>query len=307
MTPLLWVVGAGGLLGSALTTSAPYDLFEHRPIRWTDDDAPAQLDRAAAEFRDARGSGEWVVAWCAGAGVIGTDDAALAGETLLFETLLAGLGDGARGTVFLASSAGGVYGGVRDLPITEDSPTAPLSSYGENKLLQERLLDRWTEQTGARAVVGRISNLYGPGQSLEKSQGLISHVCLATLRRRPITLYVPLDTIRDYMFVDDCAALIVDVIVRAHTLPAGTCRTKILASGRCTSIGTILNETRRILRRRPAVVSVPSTRSGQQPPALSFRSTTWTDLDRRTLTTIAAGIDCTARGLQAHLRQGTLS
>jgi len=48
-------------------------------------------------------------------------------------------------------------------------------------------------------MVGRMSNLYGPGQNLKKVQGLISQMCLRVLTRQPLVLYVPLDTIRDYL------------------------------------------------------------------------------------------------------------
>ena len=65
--------------------------------------------------------------------------------------------------------------------------------------------------------MGRIANLYGPGQGLEKPQGLISQIIRSHLIRTPISIYVPLDTMRDYLFAPDCGELVVDALRR---LPA---------------------------------------------------------------------------------------
>ena len=54
-------------------------------------------------------------------------------------------------------------------------------------------------------MIGRFSNLYGPGQNLGKLQGLISRLALSAVTRQPINIFVPLDTIRDYVYVDDAA------------------------------------------------------------------------------------------------------
>ena len=81
--------------------------------------------------------------------------------------------------------------------------TQPVSPYGFAKLDQEGLVATWAEATQVRTIVGRLANLYGPGQNVAKPQGLISQLVLSTLLRRPTSIYVPLDTMRDYLYVDD--------------------------------------------------------------------------------------------------------
>ena len=58
----------------------------------------------------------------------------------------------------------------------------------------------------ATALVARLSTLYGPGQSRGKPQGLIAHIARGVVRNQPVRIYVPLDTVRDYLAADDAAA-----------------------------------------------------------------------------------------------------
>ena len=60
-------------------------------------------------------------------------------------------------------------------------------------------LRRFAAATGTAVLVGRIANLYGPGQNLAKPQGLVSQLCLANLTGQPLSIYVSLDTLRDYL------------------------------------------------------------------------------------------------------------
>ena len=296
------VIGAGGLLGAALTrVDSPQVIpVPCQGIAWNSGAALGQLTNAVTDFRLARPDRSAAVIWCAGAGVIGTGPEQLAAETEAFATMLDALPSGDV-LVFLASSAGGVYGGQRASPITEASPTVPLADYGRNKLVQERLLTDWAHATGGRGVIGRIANLYGPGQVLAKPQGLISQTCFATLTRQPISIYVPLDTIRDYLYVDDAAALVNSCVERCSELPAGTVITKILASGRSVTIGSVLAEVHRVLRRRPSVVMAASPKRHLQGAAMQFHSTVWTDLDRSTRTTLPDGVHRTSQALIARL------
>jgi UDP-glucose 4-epimerase len=112
--------------------------------------------------------------------------------------------------VILASSAGGIYAGAPEVPLTERSPARPLSAYGEAKLRQEQALAHWAEgRPEVSTLVARIANLYGPGQRADKPQGLISQMSRCLIHRRPVHIYVPLDTVRDFVFVEDAAHALV--------------------------------------------------------------------------------------------------
>ena len=177
----------------------------------------------------------------------------------------------------LASSAGGVYAGSPDLPpFTERSEAAALAPYGVAKLEMERIADRLTGR-GTRLLVARIANLYGPGQDLTKPQGLISQLCLTQQTGRALNLHVSLDTLRDYLFVSDAAAMLIAALDLLAGEEPGTTVTKILASGRAFSVAAVVGESRRVFRRRPLL----STRAVTGSPArdLRLRSVVWPQVD----------------------------
>jgi UDP-glucose 4-epimerase len=252
------------------------------------------------------------VAWCAGAGVTGTPAQALQKELAALRETLDALADAPRGgdgAFFFASSAGGVYAGVGAPPYEESSPVRALAPYGRAKLDAEALVTAWSQRTGTRSLIGRIANLYGPGQNLAKAQGLISQICRSHLTGQPLSIYVSLDTLRDYLFTPDCAGMIVDGFARLRQEPQAahpTVVTKILASQRAITIGAVLGVMSRIFKRTPRIVLGASPMSATQARDLSLRSRVWPELDRRALTPLPVGIAATAADLQRKLQAGWL-
>jgi len=315
--PLVWVIGRGGLLGQSLETAfdptGSSDLLWRppEPIAWWAARAGADdLRHHVGEFLRAAGDRPWSVAWCAGAGVTDSSGQALQLElAALGETLdaLAAAPRGSDGAFFFASSAGGVYAGVHAPPYDESSPVRPLGAYGQAKLDAEALVTAWSHRTGMPSLIGRIANLYGPGQNLAKAQGLISQICRSHLTGQPVSIYVSLDTLRDYFFAPDCAELIVKGLARLRreqSVTAPSVVTKVLASQRAITIGAVIGEMRRIFKRSPRVVLGASPVSALQARDLSLRSRVWPDLDRRTLTPLPVGIAATAADLQRKLQTG---
>ena len=226
--------------------------------------------------------------------------AARLAELLVDEPVLA-----RRGTLFLASSAGGVYAGSPARhPFDEESPVRAIAPYGHAKLAQEEHFTRAAEAGGVDLVLGRLSNLYGPGQNLSKPQGLVAHVGKAALRRQPISIYVPLDTIRDYLFVTDAARMVVGAVERREEArrrgDGRTTVTKIFASEVETTVASVLGTWRRVLR-RPLRVALASDPIGSvQPRTLAFRSHVWPDL-RGVPTPFLLGVDAVRRDQLARL------
>ncbi len=293
-----WVVGAGGLLGSHLSTALGTAAWSGPRIPWDAQDAPDQLRLAARNFRTAVGEQSWRVAWCAGAGVTATAPEALAREVVALEALLDGLGDPAGGRLFVSSSAGGVYAGSIGPPFDEHTAPQPLSPYGETKLQMEALAASW----GGAVVLGRIANLYGPGQDVAKPQGLISQLCRGHLLRQPLQVYVPLDTVRDYLYVEDAARLVLGCLDRADGVTV-----KVLASQQAVTIGAVLAELRRVSRRAPRLVLSASAQARVQARDLRLRSRVWTDLDQAPLTPLPVGVKRTLDDLSLRLRAGRLA
>lgn len=295
--PVLWVIGAGGLIGRRVTARARAE--GHRvlvsAIPWDD---PVRRDAAlAAGVRDLgieAGTGPWGVLWCAGAGVVATAEAALREEVACFAALgkaLAAARPPGDGAFVVASSAGGVYAGASDPPFTEATPARAVVGYGRAKLDIEQLATSTIGAVGVPVTLARLSTVYGPGQRLDKPQGVVAQLCLAAAQGWPLRLTVSLDTIRDYLYVEDAARLLLGCLHRTLSEQVGV--TKILASGQAVSLAQVLAEARRVLHRPMRTQVVPGAGAGQV-PVLAYRSQVWTDLDRTTATTLATGIAATA-------------
>lgn len=266
-----WVVGAGGLIGRSIVHAAD-EPWEHTHIDWTDlGQASAQITYALSRFTRECGDDPWSIAWAAGSGTVGTTTDALKAETRLLEVFLDALAmrpPRGRGAFLLASSAGGVYAGSQEPPFTVDHAPRPISAYGEQKLLHEQLV---TEMLGdaCSTVIARFSNVYGPDQNLAKAQGLISQLALATVTRQPLNVYVPLQTVRDYVYAADAGAAAAYWLGEAITdSPEHSIR--IIASGEGTSVASLIGIASDIVRRRIPIALGSNARSRIQAFDLRF-------------------------------------
>jgi UDP-glucose 4-epimerase len=328
VTTLAWVIGRGGLLGAhvekELRRSERIAVWEPTggPFPWGQ---RARLEHRFAEtirgfLEAAANHKDRAVFWCAGAGVVGTPEEELDAESEIWERFLDRLGSerasGGVGSpqplsIFLASSAGGVHAGCSEIPITESSSTRPLSAYGKAKLRQEQALAKWTKQRiEVSSLVARIANLYGPGQRSDKPQGLISQMSRCLIHHRPVHIFVPLDTVRDFVFVEDAGRTLVRWIIRlnqeAESVGRGTHVLKICASEHPTTIAGLVGAFRRLAKRQFRIVSGLHPLSGEQPRRLQFRSTAWADEPRPDTTTLLTGIDRVYRHQLALLQRGAL-
>ena len=307
--PLAWVVGAGGLVGrhvAAELAATGHELMTSR-VPWDDEVAAVDVLAAeAARFAEARAGRDWVLVWCAGAGVVATGEDALAAEGRVFAAALdrvaAGVGTEEEGVLFLASSAGGLYAGSSEPPFTEDSEPRPLVPYGRVKLAMEDHLRTVVAATGMRAVVGRLANVYGPGQRLGKPQGLLSQLCLADATGSPLPVFVSMDTIRDYVHVGDAAKMVRRCVELVRDEPRGTTVVKVIASGTPVTVGHLVGEARRVFHRPLRTISVAGGRG--QVHDLRMRSVRWPEVDALASTTLAAGLADTAADVRARVATG---
>ena len=298
MTIATWVVGGSGLLGSALTTelaSDPQSIIVRQTVRWADDrHRQRDLANGTTAWLGVPGATSFRLIWAAGAGVTSTQKTALDDEAATFRAFATLLGAelGKRRiapsvSLFLASSAGGVYSGGEHPPFTESSAPLPLSHYGETKLAMEHIVTELADFAKIRVLIGRISNLYGPGQQIDKQQGFVSQLCQSMLARRPMSIYVSLDTMRDYIYVDDAAAVIHAAIERLEREgTAGTSVIKNIASHSPATLGGVLHDARMVFKRKPEVVLARSPMAAGQTRDLRIGSTVWpelNDLPRRSL------------------------
>jgi len=308
---LVWVLGAGGLLGSSVRDalaarprSATVFLDPER-ISWSSAGLALTLRSRAERFLAesvARGREGWAVLWCAGETVVASRATEVAADREAFAGFLAGLhasldasprAAASPGHVLLASSAGGIWAGHTGPPITESTAVRPLSDYGVGHLAREDALAAFAgRRPTVRTAAVRLSNLYGPAQRLDKPQGLVSQIARALVHRRPVRIYVPLDTVRDYLFAEDAGRGMADVLERLGRSPETGLRplVKILASEEETSVGGLLAVFRRVTRRRVAVIAGLSPVGRLQPMRLRFRSEVWTSAGRSLRTPLPEGV-----------------
>jgi UDP-glucose 4-epimerase len=117
---------------------------------------------------------------------------------------------GVRKVIF-ASSGGTVYGLTQTVPITEDHPANPVTSYGIVKLAVEKYLGLFHHLHGLDYTALRISNPYGPYQDPGGQQGAIAVFLHRLYTGQPITIWGDGRVVRDYLYVAD----LVDALVLA--------------------------------------------------------------------------------------------
>jgi len=243
-------------------------------------------------LHDAEGR-RWALCWSAGKGVVGTPAAALELERSYLDAALAAVAATpadvrSHGQLCLASSAGGIHARDRSGAVTEASEPTPVSQYGHHKLRQEQDVRRFAAASGLPCLLGRISNVYGPGQDLRKSQGFISVLCRAMLRRDGFVLTVPPDTIRDFVYGADVGRRMAAWLEAEHRDLAGAAAVKLLVSGRSTTLHEVIAVVRSVAR-VPARITVSALpRPGHQPLRTVFHSMSLPELDRAAPTTCLA-------------------
>jgi dTDP-glucose 4,6-dehydratase len=132
-----------------------------------------------------------------------------------------------NGTYTLLEAARAYWGGARDFRFhhistdevfgtlgetgcfTETTPYAPNSPYSASKASSDHLVRAWGETYGLPVVVSNCSNNYGPFHFPEK---LIPVVILNALAGRPIPVYGRGENVRDWLFVEDHARALLEVV-----------------------------------------------------------------------------------------------
>lgn len=273
---LTWTIGAGGLIGSAVARSSKRPYAGMR-VSWGDPSQALSVLRSCLDgFTEQAGFGPWAIVWAAGAATVAASPEQAQSEADLFERFAESVAAAplpADGVVLMVSSAGGIHAGSQHPPFTESTPPAPISPYGHARLAQERAA---TTLIGPRwpVVIARVSNVYGPGQDLTKMQGLISRIALCSLRREPLNVFVPISTVRDYIYVADVANRVHEWIeFEAGGAPGA--RVRLIASGEGTSIGQLIRTAQDVGHRRvPVAMGTHPSASAQAPDLRFIPSTT---------------------------------
>ncbi len=296
---LVWVIGSGGMLGQALVNElkqAEDKLFElPAKLNWNNpSEACEQLKQAVSQLSKEAGKDGWIIYWAAGTGTMHSNREDLKAETELLETLISSLLNDDKlilhaGKFIFASSAGAIYAGIQEGVITESMQTAPINVYGETKLLQEAVLNKLNQNgQGAIVVTCRITTLYGLKSKDGKQQGLIAEMIRNLLTNQVIHIYVPLETMRDYITPKDAAIQMIDAA--KHSEKTQGIAIKIIASGVSTSVAEIIAILKRICKRNLRIVTQADIKGSQYQRAVQFRSALRKKIDLQNRTNLIEGI-----------------
>jgi len=118
--------------------------------------------------------------------------------------------------LIFVSSGGTIYGEAKNIPISEDHPTNPISPYGLTKLTLEKYAQLYAVTHGLKVIIVRPSNAYGPGQRPHQGQGFIATAMASILKRKAVKIFGEIGTVRDYIYVSDIANGIVRALEAGH-------------------------------------------------------------------------------------------
>lgn len=168
--------------------------------------------------------------------------------------------------VVLLSSGGTVYDPRSDPPYREDSPVRATTAYARAKLALEASL-RSADLPDRCKLVVRAANAYGPGQPARRGQGVIAYWLQAALTGQPLVLLGDLDTVRDYVHIDD----LVGALVKVHGFAGDLPPVLNVGSGKRTSLGELADTVISVVEDRPLELEVRPARSFDLP-------STWLDI-----------------------------
>jgi UDP-glucose 4-epimerase len=179
-------------------------------------------------------------------------------ETNLIGTLrlLAAMKEKGVRRILYISSGGAVYGSPVYLPIDENHPTNPIVPYGICKLAIEKYLLMYAHTEELQAICLRVSNPYGPGQRIEKAQGVLTALLHKTLSGLPLEIWGNGEVRRDFLYVQDVAKAF--VLAFQYLENGGSKRIFNIGAGQSWSINQLLKIIYEVTGREPNVTREPS-------------------------------------------------
>lgn len=309
------VVGGGGLIGSGLIRRAAEteDLeFERARVDWKAETSKDSWKLSLVEQLRLPERAPWIVVWSAGIPNIQATNREISSGSETFQNFLHGLEleqfRRNQGLVVYISSLGGIYDQAVKQDLDEWSFPPPQNAYGQQKLRDEVALRESVERLGYRGLSVRAPAVFGPSPNLRKPAGLINALCMSTVNRMPVNLFVPLETRRPYVFVDDLADFLLRLIRYALVLPDGSLHVKNLLPGRDWTIAGVIGEFRSATRKYPPVrlgkasADYPQGASLEQLKSVELKSMEFVER-----TSLRLGIWKTHQGFLQQQRAGLLS
>jgi UDP-glucose 4-epimerase len=165
---------------------------------------------------------------------LGTHAANLTGAIAVFD---AARRPGAAGIPVVYASSAAVYGDEPHMPLTETSPTRPLSAYGADKFGCELHARVAGVVHGVPTAGMRFFNVYGPRQDPKSPySGVISIFCDRLAAHRPITIFGDGEQTRDFVYVADVVKSLRAAMADLEAKPEVRTGVYNVCTGRSTSV-----------------------------------------------------------------------
>jgi UDP-glucose 4-epimerase len=150
---------------------------------------------------------------------------------------------------FVFSSTSAIYGNYSEAPATEAQTPLPRSPYAISKLDGEHLLTMYHQQNHLHTVSLRYFNVFGPRQDPNSGYAAaIPAFITRALKHQDLTIYGDGHQIRDFIFVEDVAAI---NLLAAEQPSSGLYN---VASGKSYSILTLAERILRLTGSRSKIV-----------------------------------------------------
>ena len=160
----------------------------------------------------------------------------------------------------------------------------------DRRTTNQQLID-YAKNTKIKVSIFRLANVYGPNQDTGKDQGLISTITHSLLHHKPVNIFVPLQTVRNYIYADDAGEVIARNITQLTNEKKSKIYLKLVASDRNISLSSLINEFRLVYGHRPTVFNSVSGATSKHPINLRLQSIISDPCKELSFTPLAVGID----------------
>lgn len=147
-----------------------------------------------------------------------------------------------------------VYGHEYDRtgqPVTEGSPTDPLSLYPATKLCAENIIKIYSRMYNFPYLIFRLTNVYGAEESFDnKKKGALNYLIMQSLLGHDLTIYNSGNFVRDYIYVDDVVSALMKAEEKSNEM-------YLIGYGRSFLFSTLIRTIHRQAKSRSKIVSVP--------------------------------------------------
>jgi len=213
------VLGGTGFIGShivdALLEDGHYVKVFDRTLKYTENKHPKQVEYIQADYSDSFTllealKGVDVVIHLISSTVPSTSNmdpvADIQSNLVNSVKLLTVMKQAGVPRIIYFSSGGTVYGNPMQVPIPEEHPKHPISSYGITKLAIENYLYMYQKLYSLNVTILRLSNPYGPRQGHNGTQGVMGTFFKQILAGKPIKIWGDGSVVRDYIYIADAVS-----------------------------------------------------------------------------------------------------